>query len=199
MPEAGILDTSVVIDLLGIDDDHLPAESAITAVTLAELAAGSHATSDVIQRSIRQERVQWAEATFDALPFDIAAARSYGRVYALVRAARRQPRGRLRRPHDRVRRRSERPTALHPQSDRLRRTGVNGHRRRGVTTLNVVAAQHSFSEKIAKARARPTQYRAREAVRMLPLALVATLLIEGTPAAPRSGGHGTEAAVGQVG
>src|SRR6476659_2325101 len=95
MRGAGVLDTSVVIDLLGIDDALLPAESAITAVTLAELAAGSLATSDVIQRSIRQERVQWAEATFDALPFDIAAARSYGRVYALVRAARREPRGRL--------------------------------------------------------------------------------------------------------
>ena len=95
MPEAGILDTSVVIDLPGIDDDRLPAESAITAVTLAELAAGTHATADAIQRSIRQERLQWAEATFDALPFDVAAARSYGRVYALVRAARRRPRGRL--------------------------------------------------------------------------------------------------------
>lgn len=95
MPEAGILDTSVVIDLPGINDDQLPAESAITAVTLAELAAGPHAATDAIQRSIRQERLQWAEATFDALPFDIAAARSYGRVYALVRAARRQPRGRL--------------------------------------------------------------------------------------------------------
>lgn len=95
MPEVGILDTSVVIDLASIDEGLLPEESAITAVTLAELAAGPHATQDAIERSIRQERLQWAEATFDALPFDIAAARSYGRIYALVRAARRQPRGRL--------------------------------------------------------------------------------------------------------
>lgn len=95
MPRAGILDTSVLIDLPSIDADQLPAESAITSVTLAELAAGPHATADSIQRSIRQERLQWAEATFDALSFDIAAARSYGRVYALVRAARRQPRGRF--------------------------------------------------------------------------------------------------------
>lgn len=93
--QAGILDTSVVIDLLNIEDDQLPAESAITAVTLAELAAGPHATANAIERSIRQERLQWAEATFNALPFDMAAARSYGRVYALVRAARRQPRSRL--------------------------------------------------------------------------------------------------------
>ena len=95
MPDAGILDSSVVIDLLSLEDRHLPAEAAITAVTLAELAAGPHSTADAIQRSIRQERLQWAEATFDALPFDIAAARSYGRVYALVLATRRQPRGRL--------------------------------------------------------------------------------------------------------
>lgn len=95
MPEVGILDTSVLIDLPGIDDGRLPAESAITAVTLAELAAGPHAAAEAVERSVRQERLQWAEATFDALPFDIAAARSYGRVYALVRAAGRQHRGRL--------------------------------------------------------------------------------------------------------
>lgn len=95
MFEAGILDTSVVIDLPGIADQLLPAESAITAVTLAELAAGPHATTDAVERSIRQERLQWAEATFDALPFDGVAARAYGRVYALVRVARRQPRRRL--------------------------------------------------------------------------------------------------------
>ena len=95
MAHVGILDTSVVIDLADIDDNKLPSAAAITTVTLAELAAGPHATTDPIERSIRQERLQWAEATFDALPFDIAAARTYGRVYALVRAARRQPRGRV--------------------------------------------------------------------------------------------------------
>ena len=95
MPKAGILDTSVVIDLASLDGALLPEESAITTVTLAELAAGPHATHDAIERSIRQERLQWAEATFDAVPFDTAAARCYGRMYTLVRAARRQPRARL--------------------------------------------------------------------------------------------------------
>lgn len=95
MPDSGLLDTSVVIDLPVINGDLLPAESAITAVTLAELAAGPHATNDPIQRAIRQERLQWAEATFDALPFDFSAARSYGRIYALVLATRRQSRGRF--------------------------------------------------------------------------------------------------------
>jgi len=55
MPDAGILDTSVVIDLPAIDDRLLPAESAITAVTLAELGAGPQATADAIQRSIRAD------------------------------------------------------------------------------------------------------------------------------------------------
>jgi predicted nucleic acid-binding protein len=95
MADIGILDTSVVIDLPLIAADRLPDESAITAITLAELAAGPHATTDAIQRSIRQERLQWAEANFDALAFDFAAARSYGRVYALVLASQRQPRRRL--------------------------------------------------------------------------------------------------------
>ncbi len=94
-PEVGILDTSVVIDLPGLEPDRLPTASAITTVTLAELAAGPHAAADAIQRSIRQERLQWAESTFDALPFDMAAARSYGRAYAHVRVFGRQPRGRL--------------------------------------------------------------------------------------------------------
>lgn len=85
----------MVIALHSFDGHLLPAESAITAVTLAELAAGPLATSDSIQRSIRQERLQWAEATFDALPFDTHAARSYGRVFALVSAAGQQPRRRV--------------------------------------------------------------------------------------------------------
>ena len=38
--------------------------------------------------------LQHAEATFDQLPFDVAAARAYGRVYAAVTAAGRRARGR---------------------------------------------------------------------------------------------------------
>lgn len=91
----GLLDTSVVIDLDGIDSERLPEESAIAAVSLAELAAGPHATDDSDERARRQERLQWAEATWDPLPFDADAARMYGRVFAAVRAARRNTRSRL--------------------------------------------------------------------------------------------------------
>jgi hypothetical protein len=89
----GILDTSVVIDLDSIDVAHLPVEVAVTAITMAELAAGPHATSDSAERARRQDRLQRAEAVFDPLPFDIAAARAYGRVYAAVITAGRKARG----------------------------------------------------------------------------------------------------------
>lgn len=95
MPEVGILDTSVVIDLRRVDEQLLPDQSAITSVTLAELAAGPQAATDALERSARQERLQWVEATFDAIPFDTDAARAYGRIYALVRGTGRQPRRRL--------------------------------------------------------------------------------------------------------
>ncbi len=90
----GLVDTSVVIDLESIDPADLPLEIALSAVTMAELAAGPHATSDPAQRARRQDRLQRAEATFDPLPFDAAAARAYGRVFAAVRSAGRKARGR---------------------------------------------------------------------------------------------------------
>lgn len=46
----GILDTSVVIDLERVAQGELPDELAIAAVTLAELAAGPHATDDPAER-----------------------------------------------------------------------------------------------------------------------------------------------------
>ena len=97
MPEIvrGLLDTSVVIDHDLIDTDRLPDESAIAAVTLAELAAGPHATEDDGERARRQDRLQWAAATWDPLPFATDAARAYGRVYAAVKAAGRTSRSRL--------------------------------------------------------------------------------------------------------
>lgn len=94
MPERGLLDTSVVIDLDRLEAGDLPGEMAIASVTLAELAAGPHATSDARERARRQDRLQRAEATFDPLPFDADAARAYGRIYASVVAAGRKARGR---------------------------------------------------------------------------------------------------------
>ena len=90
----GILDTSVVIDLDKLDAADLPVEVAISALTLAELAAGPHATTDPIERGARQDRLGRAEAAFDALAFDADAARAYGRVFAVVTASGQKARGR---------------------------------------------------------------------------------------------------------
>ncbi|MBJ7600818.1 MAG: VapC toxin family PIN domain ribonuclease [Candidatus Nephthysia bennettiae] len=98
MPERrhqrGLLDTSVVIALSSIDASQLPEEGAISAITFAELSAGPHATDDLEERARRQDRLQRVETTFDPIPFDGAAARAYGRVYATVVAAGRKARGR---------------------------------------------------------------------------------------------------------
>lgn len=94
-PTQGVLDTSVVIDHDLIDASQLPDESAITAVTLAELAAGPHATENKDARARRQDRLQWAAATWDPLPFDAESARMYGRVFAAARAAGQSGRARL--------------------------------------------------------------------------------------------------------
>jgi len=92
-PARGILDTSVVIDLESIDPNRLPVEVAVSALTMAELAAGPHATNDPDERARRQDRLQRAEAAFDPLPFDAEASRAYGRIYAAVAGAGRTARG----------------------------------------------------------------------------------------------------------
>jgi predicted nucleic acid-binding protein len=87
----GIVDTSILIEPPAEAD--LPEEASISAITLAELAAGVHATKDVRQRAARQDRLQRVEATLEAIPFDAAAARAYGRVFAAVVARGRKARG----------------------------------------------------------------------------------------------------------
>src|SRR3984957_20925448 len=86
-PTRGFVDTSVVIDHDVIDPKLLPDESAISAVTLAELAAGPHATDKSDERARRQDRLQWATATWDPIPFDDEGARVSGRLFAAARAA----------------------------------------------------------------------------------------------------------------
>lgn len=88
----GILDTSTLI-LLGriTATDALPAEPLITAITLAELSVGPLVATDDAERAARQAHLQQAETDFDPLPFDAAAARSFGRVAASLRRAGRKP------------------------------------------------------------------------------------------------------------
>jgi hypothetical protein len=83
----GLIDNSVLIDLPDIAREQLPQGIAVPAISIAELAAGPHATADRAERARRQERLQRAEATFEPLPFEAAAARAYGRIYAAVVAS----------------------------------------------------------------------------------------------------------------
>lgn len=92
---SGLLDTSVVIDLELVDPDVLPLTVGVSAVTMAELAAGPAATQDLAERARRQDRLQRAEAAFEAIAFGSDAARAYGRVHAAVVAAGRQSRRRF--------------------------------------------------------------------------------------------------------
>jgi predicted nucleic acid-binding protein len=88
------LDTSIIIDIEKLPESDLPTDSVISTVTLAELGSGLHATADIATRAARLSRIQVVEATFDSLPFDTAAARSYTHLVGLVVAAGQNPRPR---------------------------------------------------------------------------------------------------------
>jgi tRNA(fMet)-specific endonuclease VapC len=84
----GVLDTSTVILLPRFTDAAtLPTEPLITTVTLAELSVGPLVAEDEQERAARQAHLQQAEADFDPLPFDVDAARVFGRVAASLRRA----------------------------------------------------------------------------------------------------------------
>ncbi|MEB3050494.1 type II toxin-antitoxin system VapC family toxin [Mycolicibacter sp. MYC123] len=90
----GLVDTNVLILIDQIDPADLPAEILVSAITMAELAAGPHHTHDPAERASRIERLQHAEALFEPLAFGTDAARRYGHVVAAVLAAGRQERPR---------------------------------------------------------------------------------------------------------
>jgi len=86
--ERGVLDTSALIALPQIEDPSwLPDQPLITTVTLAELSVGPLVARDERERAARQAHLQQAEADFDPIPFDAAAARAFGRVAADLRRA----------------------------------------------------------------------------------------------------------------
>jgi len=87
-----MLDTSTVI-LLGrlTDPSSLPADSIVSAITLAELSVGPHVARTTRERAARQAHLQQAEADFETVPFGPEAARAFGRVAASLRSASRKP------------------------------------------------------------------------------------------------------------
>ncbi|ORW86659.1 twitching motility protein PilT [Mycobacterium sp. IEC1808] len=93
---SGLLDTSVVVDW------HepavvaaLPDEMAISAITAAELASGPLLAANAVEAAKRQARLQEVESILEPIPFDAAAARSYGLVVAAVVREGRKPRSRF--------------------------------------------------------------------------------------------------------
>jgi predicted nucleic acid-binding protein len=99
----GLLDTNIMILRRWIDPTELPDEMAISSITLAELSAGPHEVrrndeqsdyDEHAERARRLDVLQRAENEFDPIPFDVEAARVYGRVCAAVIAAGRKPRRR---------------------------------------------------------------------------------------------------------
>lgn len=88
-----LLDTSVVIDYPAAEVAAVASSAAVSTITLAELAFGLHAPDPVVVAS-REQRYHWILRTFDAIPFDAAAARTYGALAADIRSAGRDPRPR---------------------------------------------------------------------------------------------------------
>ena len=88
----GLLDTSTLLLLPRITDvASLPVEPLISAITLAELSVGPLVATDEEERARRQAQLQQAEADFEPLAFDAAAARAFGQVAAALRRSGRKP------------------------------------------------------------------------------------------------------------
>ena len=88
MVTRGLLDTSAVVTLdEHFDDPRMPDRLFISAVTLAELSVGPLVARNDLERADRLNVLQQAEANFDPLAFDAAAARAFGRVAADLRQA----------------------------------------------------------------------------------------------------------------
>lgn len=93
---SGLLDTSVVVDwhdpaVIAA----LPDEMGISAITMAELAAGPQLATNPVEAAKRQARLQEVESVLEPIPFDGASARSYGLIVAAVVREGRKPRSRF--------------------------------------------------------------------------------------------------------
>ena len=91
----GLLDTNTVILLPRfLDASVLPLQPSISTITLAELSVGPLVARSNTERAARQAHLQQAEADFEPIPFDTAAARAFGRVAANLRDSGRKTRAR---------------------------------------------------------------------------------------------------------
>lgn len=93
--DVGLVDTNILIHWDRLDSGLLPQQIAVSAITIAELAAGVHAATDGMERARRVELLQRVESAFEPIPFGVEAARAYGAVAAAVREFGRSPRSRV--------------------------------------------------------------------------------------------------------
>lgn len=99
-PSRGLLDTNILILQAAIDPDELPDEMAISSITLGELTAGVQLITPVdsgsrMEFARRLDVLQRAEDAFDPIPYDVEAARAYGRIAGAVAASGRSVRARV--------------------------------------------------------------------------------------------------------
>ena len=86
--QRGILDTSTLILFNRFQEIGMfPVVSVITTITLAELSVGPLVVRSDLERARRLAHLQQVEASFNPLPFDVDAARAFGRVSASLRHA----------------------------------------------------------------------------------------------------------------
>ena len=83
----------MAVDLTTIEREKLPPIVAVSALTLAELAAGPASASDELERARRQQRLQFVEANVEPLPFEARCYRAYGTIYAAILRVGRKARG----------------------------------------------------------------------------------------------------------
>lgn len=129
----GVLDTNTLILLPRLRDARqLPSVPAITTISLAELSVGPLLAATEAERADRQAHVQQAEADFEPIPFDAAAARAFGHVAADLRQVGRKPAARA---YDAL-------IAATAIANGLPLYTVNPDDYRGITDLTVVAIPH---------------------------------------------------------
>jgi predicted nucleic acid-binding protein len=88
-----LIDTSIAVDPERIASVGDSIQVAISALTLAELAAGPCAVGDDLKRARRRGHLQRVEAMVETLPFDRGCAHAWSRIYTSVDRAGRKPRG----------------------------------------------------------------------------------------------------------
>lgn len=90
----GVIDTSVVIAIEQVAGGRAPRRAGGVGHHARRARGRSHAANDPAELARRQDRLQRTEATFEPIPFDAAAARAYGRVYAAITSTGRKARSR---------------------------------------------------------------------------------------------------------